>query len=196
VKTYEATNIGSSDVTLNGTIVSLGNALNPAVGFEYGTTHDYEEGVRMVGTVTDSVDYSLYLDKLKSDTTYYFKAVGVSGITGYGEEKTFHTLKSGSSGSSGSSVVDKGVSWLDKNGLGGQGAHWLVILGIMAVEIIGCLIGFRKNKAVAAIVAVVLVLVTLGAGLATGFLNPWLLMLLAIPAAGILGWLVIKTVRG
>jgi hypothetical protein len=93
VVTTIATGISSSDATLNGTV----NALEASVltSFEYGLTTSYGLTVPAIpGIVTGSVvtPISANLTGLSMNTTYHFRATGVSnGGTTYGNDMEFTT---------------------------------------------------------------------------------------------------------
>jgi hypothetical protein len=98
VNTQSATNIDTTSAVLNGTLVSVGNALsNIEVGFVYSTTSNPILGVTNVlrvdvPYVEGMTTYSSPITELQHSTIYYVKAfVNNSVGDAYGDEVTFKT---------------------------------------------------------------------------------------------------------
>ncbi|MFA6201309.1 MAG: T9SS type A sorting domain-containing protein, partial [Bacteroidales bacterium] len=98
VTTQSATNIDTTSAVLNGTLVSVGNALsNIEVGFVYSTTSNPILGVTNVVRVDvpyveGMTTYSSPITELQHSTIYYVKAfVNNSAGDAYGDEVTFKT---------------------------------------------------------------------------------------------------------
>jgi hypothetical protein len=100
VTTDEATGIGATAATLNGTLVSLGNAPSVAVSFEWGTTTSYGDETT-AQTMTTTGAFSAALSNLTTNTTYHFRAKAVAQGISYGIDRTFTTKAAGGGGGGG-----------------------------------------------------------------------------------------------
>jgi len=91
IDTDSASSVGTSTVTLNGTISSTGGADIIERGFGYGLNTSYTSSTTENGTFGTG-QYSLVLSNLIPDTTYHFRAYAVNsaGIT-YGADQQFIT---------------------------------------------------------------------------------------------------------
>lgn len=86
-----ATSVGTSSVTLNGTITSDGNASSTARGFAYGITSSYGATSTTSGTFGVGA-YSASLTSLTCNTTYHMQAFAVNSQgTGTSSDSTFTT---------------------------------------------------------------------------------------------------------
>ncbi len=91
VTTNAATSIGTSSVTLNGDLTSLGTADNAWVCFEWGLTDSYGSTTILQGPMWAPGTWSYPLSGLTPGTTYHFRATAHSGGTAYGSDMTFST---------------------------------------------------------------------------------------------------------
>ena len=92
ISTGEATGIGSTDATLNGTVNPNGSPTT--VSFEYGLTTGYgsQTSAISVGSGTSETGMSASLTSLTTCTTYHFRAEATnSGGTTHGNDVTFVT---------------------------------------------------------------------------------------------------------
>jgi hypothetical protein len=93
VTTNEATDIEVDSARLNGNLDDLGTAVSVDVSFEWGETPG---GPYTNETTPQAMNatcvFSLDLDCLGPNTTYYFRAKAVGDSTIYGAEKSFTTL--------------------------------------------------------------------------------------------------------
>ncbi|MFC2011412.1 S8 family serine peptidase, partial [Chloroflexota bacterium] len=94
VTTNAADNISANSATLNGSLDSLGDYATANVSFVWGTT----QGGPYPNTTTPQVmgstgNFTATLSDLSDNTTYYFKAKATNGVTIYGTELSFTTVK-------------------------------------------------------------------------------------------------------
>jgi hypothetical protein len=93
VSTADATEIGTGEAVLNGSVTGNGGGEITEYGFYWGTTDNPASKVK-VGSTDFTGSYSFVLGELDEETTYYFKAYAVNSAgTGYGEVKSFTTGK-------------------------------------------------------------------------------------------------------
>jgi hypothetical protein len=94
VETKNATEVSSSQATLNGDLTDLGEASSSTVSFEWGTSADSysDETDAQERTRTGAFDFGV--SGLKSNTTYYFRAKAIGASTAYGAQKRLVTLPS------------------------------------------------------------------------------------------------------
>lgn len=92
VTTNPATNITANSAQLNGTLTEDGTDTPVQCSFEYGLTSAYGS-TTTPATVTEGSSFSAVVSGLSRGTTYHFraKAVGTSGATVYGADRTFTT---------------------------------------------------------------------------------------------------------
>jgi hypothetical protein len=93
VQTDPATNISSSGATLNGTLTDDGSDTPVYCSFQWGLTPAYGTET-LAEAVAESATFSKVIgNNLIAGTTYHFraKAVGASGATVYGADRTFVT---------------------------------------------------------------------------------------------------------
>ncbi len=94
VVTSDATEVGTGEAVLNGSVTNNGGGEITEYGFYWGTT-DNPTTILKVGTTDISGSFSTTLGDLDEETTYYYKAYAVNSKgTGYGEVKSFKTNKS------------------------------------------------------------------------------------------------------
>ena len=95
VTTGTASDISSYHATLSAEVTSDGGELIIARGFLYGTTENNLTERIVSGTFQDIGGYTVFIDNLTLNTTYYYKsfATNVAG-TSYGEVRSFTTLVS------------------------------------------------------------------------------------------------------
>ena len=90
--TLDADGIGETEATLNGNIVSQGDASVTSQGFVWGLEPDLSDGADLAGTI-DGMAFHADLTGLTADTTYYFVAYATSSAgTSYGDTLNFNTL--------------------------------------------------------------------------------------------------------
>ena len=109
VQTFDATNIGSSNATLNGYVWSAGDNSITATGFVYGTNASNLTQNVQSGSGTGNISETI--TGLTANTTYYYKAYATnSACTAYGEVKQFTTENSSTTGTlNGHEWVDLGL---------------------------------------------------------------------------------------
>ncbi len=96
VTTSPATNIGNTSATLNGALVSAGEAENYTVGFALATVADFtleDAGVQNItATLTDNT-FAATVNDLVEGQTYFYKAyITNEAGTAYGAVETFTLL--------------------------------------------------------------------------------------------------------
>lgn len=95
VQTDPATYISATGATLNGTLLDDGSDTPVTCSFQYGLTTSYELGDNIGQiVVTEGTSWSTAIGtNLTPGATYHFraKAVGLSGATVYGQDRTFGT---------------------------------------------------------------------------------------------------------
>ena len=91
VVTSDATEVGTGEAVLNGSVTDNGGGEISEYGFYWGTT-DNPTTILKVGTTDISGSFSTTLGDLDEETTYYYKAYAVNSKgTGYGEVNSFTT---------------------------------------------------------------------------------------------------------
>jgi hypothetical protein len=91
VSTSSATNVGSSQSTLNGELSSMGGASSCTVYFEYGTTTTYGS-TTSPQSMGSTGSFSQSVSSLSPGTTYYYRAVATNSAgTEYGTSQSFTT---------------------------------------------------------------------------------------------------------
>ncbi|MBR5982331.1 MAG: hypothetical protein IK025_01235 [Bacteroidales bacterium] len=95
VITCPATSVGPTSATINGQLLSGGQA---TLGFMYGTSpYNYNLQHNVIATQTSNYDFSYQLTDLSPNTTYYFKAYATNSIgTDDGEILSFTTTPTSS----------------------------------------------------------------------------------------------------
>ncbi|MEA2085659.1 MAG: hypothetical protein U9O84_01245, partial [Chloroflexota bacterium] len=94
VATNNATGVGTTSATLNGSLTSLGSYSSAYVSFEWGTTSGALDQETTPVSKDSTSDFSADLTGLASNTPYYFRAKAVAdGTTVYGAELNFTTGK-------------------------------------------------------------------------------------------------------
>jgi hypothetical protein len=93
--TSAATNIGSTDATVNGQVNP--NAVQTQYWFEYGTTASYGASTPVpsanAGSGTNSLSVSAAAERLDPGTTYHYRLVAANAAgTSYGADQTLHTV--------------------------------------------------------------------------------------------------------
>ena len=106
ITTLAAGSITTSTASLNGNLVSLGNAGADNVSFEYGTTLSYGSSTTP-RTLTLAGAFSDNLTGLLSSTTYHFRTVarGIDNSTAFGTDLQFTTLNYPGGGNTGGSYA-------------------------------------------------------------------------------------------
>ena len=90
VTTNAAASVEQTAVTLNGYLDSSGTASRVVVYFEWGTTTEYGNEIK-VADQTSSGGFSALLADLAPSTTYHYRAKAVGDGTNYGVDVTFTT---------------------------------------------------------------------------------------------------------
>ena len=97
VSTLSATNVGNTSATLNGALVSAGNAENFTVGFALSTTADFtleDNNVQNITATLNANTFSQAVNDLAEGQTYFYRAYIINEAgTAYGAVETF-TLSS------------------------------------------------------------------------------------------------------
>ena len=83
---------GSGWALVLGRLTDMGSASSVDVYFEWGETTDYGSTTR-VRTVTSPRRFWAIIRGLTPGTTYHFRAVAVGDGTGYGEDRSFTTIR-------------------------------------------------------------------------------------------------------
>lgn len=89
-----ATDVTTSSATITGVISSAGESAVTEYGAEYSTTANFEPGTGIVVQADNLVgsDFSLILDELELNTTYYFRVYAANSQgTGYSDQSAFTT---------------------------------------------------------------------------------------------------------
>ena len=90
VQTVSATDITSTDATLNGNVISDGGATVTARGFMYGTSES--SLTQIVQSGSEIGNFTSVITGLAHSTTYYYKAYATNSVgTAYGEVMQFST---------------------------------------------------------------------------------------------------------
>ena len=98
VQTNPAANILNNQATLNGQLLS-NTSYNTQVWFQWGTTTNYGNQTN-VQTLNNAGLFNQNIANLSTNTNYHFRAVAqTTSGTFYGQDMTFHTSGSGTSGS-------------------------------------------------------------------------------------------------
>lgn len=89
--TGTVSNTSATSITLSGNISNTGGEDNIVRGFRYGTTNAYGNFVKETGAFSTG-DFSLDLDSLTCNTTYYYQAYSANSFrSGFGSGSTFTT---------------------------------------------------------------------------------------------------------
>ena len=93
VSTSGATNVTATSATLNGSIIKEGSPAYSEKGFCYATTPNPTiSSIKLIISGTGEGDYSITVNSLSYNTTYYYKAYAIqNGKVIYGSEVSFNT---------------------------------------------------------------------------------------------------------
>lgn len=187
VVTRPATNIGANHFTANGDLVSTGNATVTEIGFAWSFTNS--GAIEMWNLALTSGDYSLglfsqMLTFSQSNKRAYYAAIArnIYG-TSYGSVyyANMGTASDNGTDGGGSGTVPNPLQnlldWLDRYGLNNPLGKWGIVLILMII----LFFAFRES----AILRVAAPLLAFGLGLVSGLLEWWIILLLAIVAAGV-----------
>jgi hypothetical protein len=118
VNTSAASSVGSSTVTLNGSLTGLGSAASATVSFEYGTTTNYgNTATGSPSSLSSTGTFTANLTGLAPSTTYHYCTEEVGAATTFGNDQQFTTISSGSS----TVAFTQSVATAADNGLAGSG---------------------------------------------------------------------------
>jgi hypothetical protein len=117
VTTNVASNITNNSVTLNGTLISLGNESIVSTSFEWGINTSYGNFVSGVPSSLSSPNssFSAAIGSLQPNTTYHFKAKVIGTQTADGNDMTFTTT-----GGGGGSTYNLTITTNTPDGAGGS----------------------------------------------------------------------------
>lgn len=93
--TGAAISVTTHDATLAGKIIAIGCSAVSNYGIEYSTANNFPNGsgTKIAATNNIAGDYSILLNALSPNTTYYYKAYGTNnGGNAYGNQLSFTTL--------------------------------------------------------------------------------------------------------
>ena len=142
VSTSAASSVGSSTVTLNGSLTGLGSAASATVSFEYGTTTNYgNTATGSPSSLSSTGTFTANLTGLAPSTAYHYCSEAVGAATTFGPDQQFTTTSSGSStvaftqsvttaadnGFAGSGIFDNSDTWYE---VGQPYSAWFRFTGI------------------------------------------------------------------
>lgn len=170
ITTLKAKNITYKSFAVGASVENLGVDSDVDVSFDYGDTPEMVNNQMLATGMDWTGETAFYSVTAESNTHYYYQAKMVhdTDVT-RGEIRELDTWDPNKG-----SLMNQANNWVNKLGIGGA-AWWLLLLVFLGLEW-----GFmHENKAVATVASIV----TLGAFIAAGAINPWIVLALCVVVA-------------